>query len=79
MSEEEGGYVFYGVGGDKNLFAYPHCQTDRFWRQSLNLTTERYLKAETLNFDECRNAYMKPKPPAMIDLLDHLHKYADYN
>ena len=75
MSEE---FTFHGITGAKNVFAYPHCQTDRFWRQSLHLTTERYFGSDQLNWDECRNAYMKPKAPAKIDLLDHLQKYADY-
>ena len=80
MSEEEesGGYTFYGIAGAKNIFHWPHCETDRFYRQSLSMTSERYFRGEQMNFDECRNAYMKPKTPAAIDLLDHLHKYADY-
>ena len=77
MSEQEAG-AFHGIGGANNVFAFPHCQTDRFWRQSLNLTTERYFRGEQMNFDECRNAYMKPKAPASINILDSLHKYADY-
>ena len=71
-------YTFHGIGGDKNIFAYPHCQTDRFWRASLHITPERYFREDKLNWDECRNAYTKPKPPASIDLLEHLHKFADY-
>ena len=73
MSDEEGsGFVFHGIGGAKNVFAFPHCQTDRFWRQALGLTTERYFKGDTFNFDECRNAYMKPKKPAQLDVLENL-------
>ena len=75
---EEGGFVFHGITGAKNIFAYPHCQTDRFMRMQLGLTTERYYRGDKLHFDECRNAYMKPKAPAAIDLLDNLQKYADY-
>ena len=71
-------YTFHGIGGEKNVFAFPHCQTDRFWRQALSLTPERYHRAETLHWDECRNAYMKPKAPASIDILENLHKFADY-
>ena len=44
----------------------------------LGLTTERYFKGDELNWDECRNAYIKPKAPATLNILDHLHKYADY-
>ena len=75
---EEGGYTFHGIAGDKNLFAFPHCQTDRFWRTSLSITPERYFRGETMNWDECRNAYIKPKSPAMLDVLGSLHKFADY-
>ena len=78
MAEEGSSFTFHGVGGAKNLFAWPHCETDRYWRQALGLTTERYFRQDQLNFDECRNAYMKPKKPASIDVLDHLHKFADY-
>ena len=75
MSEE---FTFHGLAGKENVFMFPHCQTDRFWRQSLHLTPERYFGGDTPNFDECRNAYMKPKAPAKLNLLDSLQKYADY-
>ena len=75
MSEE---FTFHGIGGEKNVFAWPHCETDRFWRQALHLTTERYWKGEQMHWDECRNAYMKPKKPADIDILQSLHKLSDY-
>lgn len=75
---EEGSYKFYGIAGKVNLFAYPHCETDRFWRASLGLTPERYIRSADHTFDECWNAYVKPKKPISIDLLQHLHKYADY-
>ena len=78
MSEEGASFTFHGISGTNNLFAFPHCQTDRFWRQTLHMTTERYHRAETMNWDECRNAYMKPKAPASINLLESLHKYSDY-
>ena len=61
MSEE---YTHYGIGGEKNLFAWPHCETDRFYRMTLHLTTERYMKEEQPNWNECRNAFVKPKRPA---------------
>ena len=76
MAEE--GYKFYGISGDVNLFAFPHCETDRFWRASLGLTPERYIRSADYAFDECWNAFVKPKKPVSIDLLQHLHKYADY-
>ena len=75
---EEGAFTYHGIAGEKNIFALPHCQTDRFMRMQLNLTTERYFREESLNFDECRNAYMKPKKPVVLDLLDNLQKFADY-
>ena len=75
MAEE---FTFHGIAGEPNVFMFAHCQTDRFMRQTLGLTTERYFKGESMNWDECRNAYVKPKPPASISILDSLHKYADY-
>ena len=75
MAEE---FTFHGITGAQNVFAFPHCQTDRFWRTALALTPERYHRQDTMHWDECRNAYTKPKPPADINLLEHLHKYSDY-
>ena len=67
MAEE--GYKFYGIGGKVNLFAFPHCETDRFWRASLGLTPERYIRSADYAFDECWNAFTKPKKPISIDLF----------
>ena len=75
---EEGGFKFYGINGEPNLFAYPHCETDRFWRTSLGLTPERYYKHNQGAYDECRNAFIKPKKPVYLDVLDNLHKKADF-
>lgn len=75
---EEGSYKFYGIAGEKNLFAIPHCETDRFWRRSLAITPERYIRSNEYQFDECNNAFMKPKKPVALDLLSHLQKFADY-
>ena len=75
---EASSMTFHGVAGNASLFAYPHCETDRFWRTQLSLTPERYFRDVHPNFDECRNAYMKPKAPAVIDVLDNLHKRSDY-
>jgi hypothetical protein len=75
---EESSFTFHGLAGKKNLFAFPHCETDRFWRSSLGLTPERYVRDNNPNFDECRNAFVKPKLPISIDLLDHLHKRSDF-
>ena len=71
-------YKFYGIAGKVNIFAFPHCETDRFWRKSLGLTPERYYKYDSYSFDECDNAFTKPKPPVSLDLLEHLHKRADF-
>jgi hypothetical protein len=71
-------YSFHGISGKVNIFAFPHCETDRFWRKSLALTPERYVKADTYHFDECDNAFTKPKAPIRINLLDHLHKRSDF-
>jgi hypothetical protein len=29
-------------------------------------------------FDECDNAFMKPKQPVYLDLLENLHKLSDF-
>lgn len=71
-------FKFHGLAGKINIFAFPHCETDRFWRQSLALTPERYVKNDTPSFDECANAFTKPKAPVSIDILQHLHKFADF-
>ena len=73
-------YVFHGINGtsEANIFNLPHCDTDRFWRKQLAMTPERYWKHDLPAFDECRNAYMKPKKPVSISILDHLHKFSDY-
>jgi hypothetical protein len=43
MSEEEGStFTHHGIAGEKNIFGFPHCETDRFWRRSLGLTNEKY-------------------------------------
>ena len=79
--QEQGiGYVFHGITGtpEGNIFDLPHCETDRFWRKQWALTPERYWKHDLPTFDECRNAYIKPKPPVSINILEHLHKKSDF-
>lgn len=71
-------FTFHGLAGAKNIFGFPHCETDRFWRMSLGLTPEKYVRNQDYSFDECSNAFMKPKAPVAIDLLAHLHKRADF-
>jgi hypothetical protein len=44
----------------------------------LGLTPERYQKSDSYAFDECHNAFMKPKKPVYLDLLGNLHKKSDY-
>ena len=44
----------------------------------LALTPDRFNRMRDYPFDECYNAYYKPKRPVTLDLLDHLHKKADY-
>ena len=74
-------YVFHGVTGppEANIFNMPHCETDRFWRKMWSVTPERYWRHDIPLFDECRNAYIKPKPPVSISILEHLHKRSDYD
>ena len=75
MSEE---YQVYGLTGAQNIFYVNFCQTDRVWRKQLLLTQDKYQKNNDHPFDECNNAFVKPKAPAFIDILDHLHKRSDY-
>ena len=60
------------------MFDFPYCENDRLWRKMLAITPDRYQRALEHQFDECNNAFIKPKAPAFIDLLAHLHKKADY-
>ena len=82
MSEEAAAeqypFTFHGISGEKNLFAFPHCETDRFWRQSFGLTPDRYMRHNNYAMDECHNAFLKPKAPVKFDVLDFLQKKADF-
>lgn len=44
----------------------------------LAVTPERYAKSDDFPFDECNNAFMKPKKPVHLELLSNLHKKSDY-
>lgn len=45
----------------------------------LAITPERYEKALEHPFDECRNAFIKPKRPVYLgDMLNSLHKRSDF-
>lgn len=44
----------------------------------LAITPDRYNKAIDHQFDECNNAFVKPKRPVYLDLLENLHKKSDY-
>ena len=44
----------------------------------LAVTPDRYNKAIEQQFDECNNAFVKPKPPVYLDLLNNLHKKSDF-
>ena len=75
MSEE---YKVFGLAGTDNIFHINFCETDRMWRKQLLLTNDKYQKNEEHPFDECKNAFVKPKPPVVLDLLSNLHKKSDY-
>lgn len=87
---EEGGYTVFGLTGilkilylililgKSNIFGFPYCENDRLWRRMLALTPERYQRHRDYVFDECNNAYVKPKRPVQLDLLNNLHKKADF-
>ena len=71
-------YQVHALTGKNNIFYTNFCQTDRQWRKQLLITNDKFQKNESHPFDECNNAFMKPKPPQFLNLLDHLHKRADY-
>jgi hypothetical protein len=87
---EEGSYTVYGISGiyiilnlninkgAKNIFGIPYCENDRLWRRMLAITPDRYHRSKDWTFDECNNAYVKPKNPVYLDLLNNLHKKSDY-
>lgn len=68
----------YLVLGPSNIFGFPYCENERLWRKLLTLTPERYQKTTDYQFDECNNAFIKPKRPVFLqDLLTQgLHKKA---
>ena len=72
-------YQVHALVGSKHLFYVNNCQTDRVWRKQLLLAGDKFQKGEFYHFDECKNAFTKPKAPQFIDVLDHLHKLSDYN
>ena len=43
--ENDTGYTFHGMAGAPNIFQFPHCETDRFWRKQLAVTPERYIRS----------------------------------
>jgi hypothetical protein len=50
------------------------------WRQMMAIAPDRYQKAIDPQFDECHNAFMKPKRPVYLNdiLTSGLHKRADF-
>ena len=83
MSDEEKTgkikYIFYGVeSGDGTLFDFSHCETDRIWRKTIGQLNDKYNDSNHWELDECRNAYVPPREPKTLDLLDNLHKFSDY-
>ena len=72
-------YKTFGITGKDNIFGFPYCENDRLWRKMLAITPDRYQKAIEHQFDECNNAFVKPKPPVRLELLNHLHKKSDFS
>lgn len=65
--------------GPNSVFAFPYCENDRLWRKMLAVTPDRYQKAVEYQFDECNNAYIKPKKPVFLQgILENLHKTSDF-
>ena len=75
---EEGDYQVHGIAGNNSVFHVNFCPTDRTWRKQLLLAADRYSKTRGETWDECNNAFVKPKPPQFISILDNLHKRSDF-
>ena len=75
---DEADYQVHGLSGPNHLFYINYCETDRIWRKQLLLTGDKFQKDDSYAFDECHNAFVKPKPAQFVNILDHLHKKADY-
>ena len=71
-------YKVHGLSGEDNIFSANFCPQDRNWRKQLLLFNDRFDKGESHAFDECNNAFVKPKPPVFVTVLEHLHKRSDY-
>ena len=74
----EGDYKVFGLDGVDNIFYHNFCKSDRQWRKQLLLTNDKYQKNQFHPFNECDNAFMKPKAPKVLEILEHLHKRSDY-
>ena len=71
-------YRFHGItsGTVNNIFdRAAYCDNDRFWRRSIGQLNDKYFPHQAV--DECRNAYVKPKPPVEYDLIKNLHRLDD--
>tara|TARA_B110000977_G_C10586364_1_gene302543 strand:+ start:97 stop:339 length:243 start_codon:yes stop_codon:yes gene_type:complete len=75
---EEGEYKIAGLNGVDNIFDHWNCMTIRTWRRQLLLLPDRYRNTTDEEFDECNNAFFKPKPVRASDMLENLHKMSDY-
>lgn len=74
----EGDYKVFGLSGENNLFYVNYCPDDRLWRRQLLLLNDKYKKTVGEPYDECKNAFSKPRVPQTIDILDNLHSRSDY-
>ena len=76
--EDENLYKVFGLFGVNSIFMPRFCQTDRTWRRQLLITNDKMQKNEDHPFDECKNAFVKPRPAEFLDILENLHKKSDY-
>ena len=83
MSEEEdvqldnSRFKLLGVWGINSVFHHPFCLNDRVWRKQTMLSMEKFQDSQ-IAFDECENAFLKPKIPYNIPVFETLHKYSEY-
>ena len=66
------------MSGTNSIFLFNFCHSDRLWRKQLLLVGDRMQNSAVYPIDECDNAFVKPKPIFEYNILDNLHKKADF-
>ncbi len=76
----DGEYKIYGLwGAEYGLSNHKFCESERVFRRQLLLWQDKQMTGNNnYLFDECNNFYTYPEEPVACDILDHLHKKADF-